>query len=71
MSFVILSNLFCGGIVYNEFMNYPWHSLLLIGFGSLICISGILIILKKYSLVKTGTSVVLLEPQSLLEKMED
>ncbi len=71
MSFVILSNLLCGGIVFNEFMNYAWHSLFLIGIGSLICISGILIILKKYSLVKVGSRVILLEPQSLLEKIDD
>ena len=64
-SFVIMSNLMCACIIFNEFRNYAWQSLLLITIGTLICISGILVMMKKYTLVKTGSKVILLEPESL------
>lgn len=46
---VILGNLICGGIVFKEFLNYTTWELESIFIGTLICLSGIMIILEKHN----------------------
>ena len=46
----IVNNLLCGGIIYQEFLKYSVGNLALLGIGFLICISGVLVIIKKNSL---------------------
>src|SRR3569833_2167360 len=48
---VIVHNIICGGIVMNEFSFYNWKQLSLIATGTLICSSGILVIMEKYKLM--------------------
>lgn len=50
-SSVIINNILCGGIIFNEFKFYTWWQMLLILTGTLICISGIMVIVKKYSFI--------------------
>ena len=47
-SSVIINNIICGGVIFNEFRLYSWWQMLLLVTGTVICISGILIIAKKY-----------------------
>ena len=47
-SSVIIHNILCGGVIFDEFRLYSWWQMLLIVVGTLICIGGIIIIAKKY-----------------------
>jgi hypothetical protein len=55
-SSVIINNFLCGGVIFDEFDYYNWWQILLINVGSLICISGILIIAKKYAFISRDKS---------------
>ncbi|CDW72158.1 phospholipase d [Stylonychia lemnae] len=52
-SSVILNNLLCGGLIFNEFQYYSWWNMLLIALGSVTCICGIMIIAKKYQFISS------------------
>jgi len=45
----IVNNLICGGLIYQEFGKYSAGSLALLGLGFLICICGVLVIIRKNS----------------------
>lgn len=53
-----MNNLVCGGLIYQEFAKYSTQSLALLALGFLICISGVLVIIRKNSnLVKQMMAV--------------
>eukprot|EP00347_Sterkiella_histriomuscorum_P002196 403369096 len=54
-SSVILNNILCGGLIFNEFQLYTWWQMLLISLGCLICVCGILVIAKKYQFLDNKT----------------
>ena len=44
---IILNNVLCGGVIFQEFDKYEWWKLLILCAGFLICIVGILVVIKK------------------------
>ena len=50
-SSVILNNVLCGGIIFNEFSRYVYWKVIVLFVGFTICIVGILIIVKKNQLL--------------------
>jgi len=50
-SSLMINNMLCAGIIVNEFVYYDWWQIVLLFTGAFICVAGILIIMKKDSLL--------------------